>query len=254
MTFNVRYDNPDDGIHSWVHRKARVAAIVERADVIGVQEALAHQVSDLAQMLPAFDWVGVGRDDGAEAGEFAPVFFRRDAFEPVTSGTFWLSEEPEIPGSIGWDAALARIATWVQLRHRASGASLWVFNAHFDHRGREARRQSAALLTERVEQMRGGDPVVVTGDFNAGDTTAVYRRLTAGHLADAMGLAGTTTQASLGTFSGFEAGARRSQVRIDHIFVERGIPVHSFAIIEDLSDGRYPSDHRPVAATVSLHP
>ena len=252
MTFNVRYDNPLDGDHAWDHRKERVAAIMLRADIIGVQEALFGQVNDLQSMLPGYAWFGAGRDDGMEAGEYSPVFYRQGKFQLIDRGTFWLSEQPELPGSVGWDAAITRIVTWGRLRHTATGETFWMFNTHFDHRGREARRQSASLLIQRLGEMAYTEPVIVTGDFNASHSSAVYRTMTAGRLEDARHGARTEPRGPQGTFSGFEGGVGLSEERIDYIFADDWIPVHAFEVIDEVEDGHYPSDHRPVLATLAL--
>ena len=121
MTFNIRYNNPDDGENAWPYRKDRVAEIMAEADLIGVQEALNDQLVDLETRLPGFDWFGVGRADGKAEGEFSAIFYRKSRFELLDHDTFWLSETPSVVGSVGWDAALERIATWGKLRDRATG-------------------------------------------------------------------------------------------------------------------------------------
>ena len=252
MTFNVRYDNPADGDHRWEYRRERVATIMQRADVIGAQELLKGQLTDLEGMLPGYQWFGVGRDDGVQGGEFAPVFYREDRFELLTWGTFWLSDQPDLPGSVGWDAALPRIVTWGRLRHRTSGQVLWIFNTHFDHRGREARRESARLIMERIDDMAGATPVIVTGDFNAGHNSMVHRTMTEGRLEDARHYVQAEPVGPEGTFSGFEGGTGMSVERIDYIFADESLPVYTFEVIDEVMDGHYPSDHRPVVARIGL--
>ncbi len=138
MSFNIRYDNPDDGASAWSHRIERVADEMRQVDLIGVQEALRHQVEQLAEQLSEYTWVGVGRNDGKEDGEFVPVFFRTAMFELLGATTFWLSETPEKPGSRGWDAALLRVVTSAHLKVRGTEFVFHVMNTHFDHRGIEA--------------------------------------------------------------------------------------------------------------------
>ncbi len=252
MTFNVRYDNPGDGAHAWEHRKERVASIMARADIVGVQEALIGQIRDLESMLPTYAWIGVGRDDGLRGGEFAPIFYQREQFALISEGTFWLSEEPHLPGSIGWDAAITRIVTWGRLRHIASGTVFWVFNTHFDHRGQEARRQSAQLLTARLDEMAYTEPVIVTGDFNAPHNSVVYRTMTAGRLADARHHAQTAPLGPESTFSSFEEGTGLPDARIDYVFADSTIAVLAFEVIDEVVAGHYPSDHRPVVARLEI--
>jgi len=145
MTWNIRYDNPGDGENAWPHRKDWVAEIIrrEKADIIGLQEVLKGQLDDLTQRLPEMVAYGVGRDDGKMKGEYAPILYRRDRFELLDKSTFWLSKTPDVSGSKDWDAALTRIASWVKLKDKQTGKVFYFINTHFDHRGAEARLQSA---------------------------------------------------------------------------------------------------------------
>ena len=165
MTFNMRYDNPEDGADNWRFRRERIAGLIrsEAVDLLGTQEVLANQFDDLQALLPGYRAVGVGREDGARAGEFNAVFFRSDRFELLDSGVFWLSEEPETPGSKGWDGACERLATWTVLRDK-SGRELLFINTHLDHVGEQARREGVALLLRRIETLRDGRPVILTGE------------------------------------------------------------------------------------------
>jgi endonuclease/exonuclease/phosphatase family metal-dependent hydrolase len=180
MTFNIRFDNPADGEDAWPHRRAKVASMVRfhRADVVGVQEALLRQVEDLQSALPDFAWLGVSRSPGRE-DERCAIFFRRERFDLLEQGTFWLSETPAEPGSRSWDAALPRIVTWAKLGDRQAGATFHLFNTHFDHLGETARRESARLVLRKVVEIAGRDsPFVVTGDLNATPESEPYRVLT----------------------------------------------------------------------------
>jgi endonuclease/exonuclease/phosphatase family metal-dependent hydrolase len=167
MTFNIRYDNPGDGENRWQNRKSHVADVLRffEADVCGVQEALGHQVQELASLLPEYAWTGIGRDS-AGTGEFACIFYKKKNLTLLQSGTFWLNEHPERIGP-GWDANLNRIVTWACFRRAAKGDTIYVFNTHFDHQGQVARRESAKLLLSRLKSIAGNQPVIVCGDFNA---------------------------------------------------------------------------------------
>jgi endonuclease/exonuclease/phosphatase family metal-dependent hydrolase len=251
MAFNIRYNNPDDGVHAWPNRTDRVASVIRfhGADVVGVQEALLGQIRDLEQRLPGFDWVGQGRGAGEMEGEFSPIFYRTDRLELLDHGTFWLSETPERPGSRGWDAALPRIVTWARFRDRATGTAFVHANTHFDHRGEQARRESATLLVDRLDAIAGEAPAVVTGDFNATPDSEVYATLSAA-LTDAASAAGIT-HGPAGTYTGFEVTDEPGR-RIDYIFVTEGVTVTRHGVLTDQWRGRYPSDHRPVLAEVTL--
>ena len=179
MTFNMRYDNPHDSANNWQFRRDRVARVIESQsiDIFGAQELLINQLNDLKGLLPGYAEVGVGRDDGAEAGEFNPVFYRADRFELLDWGTFWLSETPEQAGSKGWDGACNRLATWTVLRD-CDGRELFFINTHLDHVGETARREGVSLLLERIARLSAGRPVVLTGDFNAEPESAVIAHVT----------------------------------------------------------------------------
>jgi endonuclease/exonuclease/phosphatase family metal-dependent hydrolase len=257
MAFNIRYDNPRDGDNAWPHRKDLAASMLRlhRPDVVGMQEALAGQVEDLAARLPDFAWVGVGRDDGATRGEFAAVFYRRARLTPLENGTFWLSETPAIPGSMGWDAHCVRTVTWGRFRDNATGGPFLFLNTHFDHAGKRARRESALMLLDRVHALAGAAPVVVTGDLNCTEASATYRLLTQGRSAadfrlhDAKVQAETPHHGPTGTFHAFTGVLR---ARIDYIFVSKNVRVLRHATLADHRDGRYPSDHMPVVADVVM--
>ncbi len=255
MTYNIRYDNPGDGLSAWPLRRDRVGQLVRfvQPDVIGLQEALADQVADLEARLPGYHWTGVGRDDGAAAGEFSPVFFREDRFRLAATGTLWLSETPSSPGSIGWDAALPRIATWVSLEG-PGGLSYRVVNTHFDHVGNVARRRSAELLADSVDAWAAASPetrFVVLGDFNASPDQEPYRVLAA-RMRDARSIA-LDNHGPDETYFGFMV-ADTSGRSIDHIFVGPGTEVVRTAVLTDHYRGRYLSDHLPVIADVRRTP
>jgi endonuclease/exonuclease/phosphatase family metal-dependent hydrolase len=255
MSFNLRYDTPNDSANAWPNRKDWVAALVRfhGADVVGVQEALAHMLTDLDARLPGYARVGVGRADGRARGEFSAILYRTDRLALLDSGTFWLSPTPEAPGSKGWDAAIERVATWARFRDRLTGCSHLQLNTHFDHIGEQARQESARLIRRRLAQLAGGLPIVVTGDLNSTPTSASYRILTrdtvAGAtppLADAFltsrsGHYGPTS--SWTAFRAIEPGRR-----IDYVLVSAPVTVSSHGILPDSWNGRFPSDHLPVLA------
>lgn len=252
LTFNIRYNNPADGKNAWPNRKDMVAGLIlfYDADIAGLQEALADQVADLEQRLPDYGWFGVGRDDGKRAGEYSPVFYKKERYELLEHDTFWLSESPDIPGSKSWDAALPRIATWGKLRDKQSGEILFIFNTHFDHLGEEARRWSAGLLLSKTKEIAGEQPVVLTGDFNCFPGSAPNRVITEGGFSDAKEISRIAHLGPSWTFHGF-TGKGFINNRIDYIFVKGGLAVERHGILADHVDGRYPSDHLPVLAQIS---
>ena len=169
MSFNIRYGTARDGDNHWDNRHELVIQTIKHdsPDLLGTQETLKFQADYLRKNLPDYAWFGRGRDASPDKGEQCAVFYRKSRFEKLAEGHFWLSPEPDKPGSRGWDAALPRMVTWVKLRDRQSGQSLFWFNTHFDHRGANARLESARLLARKVKELAGGEYFVVTGDFNA---------------------------------------------------------------------------------------
>lgn len=251
LSFNIRYNNPDDGEHAWPNRKGMVASVVRfhAADLIGMQEVLHSQIDDLTALLPNYSWYGVGRDDGKNAGEFSPIFYRRDRFQLMDSGEFWLSENPDQIASKSWDAALPRIATWVKFRDREADQEFIHLNTHFDHRGEVARTRSAELILDRLKTLSGNLPVVVTGDFNVPPVSEAYATMTS-LLLDAKLESVSKPHGPEGTFGGFTVKVGDTGDRIDYVFVAQGTKVLRYAALSDQWDGRYPSDHLPVLAEI----
>jgi endonuclease/exonuclease/phosphatase family metal-dependent hydrolase len=261
MSFNIRYDTPADGPNAWPLRKDLAAGAIafHRPAIAGLQEVLASQLRDLVALLPEYAWVGVGRDDGREAGEYNPVFYLKVRFRLLESSTFWLSETPERPGVLGWDAACPRIVTWARLRDLWTGRVLVAFNTHFDHVGETARRESAKLVLDAMARIAAGAPVVLTGDLNSTREDAAYRILTGPGpqgrpgLCDARDLAGRPPYGPPASFNGFRAELSAGWP-IDHIFVRPGTAVLGTAILPATVAGRFLSDHNPVVADVRLAP
>ena len=250
-TFNVRWPNPDDGEHQWHRRRARLLAFLHdwKPDVLGVQEAVRGTLAELQAALPDYDAAAVGREDGQEGGEFCPVFFRRDRFEPMDTGTFWFSETPEEPGSRGWGSWHPRICTWVHLKERGSGEAFFVYNLHWDNEKQEARDHSARILQEYIKGRLAPDPVIVMGDFNAEATDAAVVALSAPESPVPISALRTVTPEPPGTFHGFTGAATGTP--IDHILVSPEWRVQDAQILT--GDGQKPflSDHFPVSAILS---
>lgn len=253
MTFNIRLDAPHDGEDNWHVRKVDVVRLIskQKPAFLGIQEGLPQQVLYLDSMLVNYDYIGVGRDDGAMQGEFSAVFFNAKEFILETSGTFWLSESPERP-SVGWDASYNRVCTYGLFTHRNSQLKLWVFNTHFDHVGLEARRQSAHLILQRMSEYNENSsfPVVVMGDFNATPDEEPIRLIQAS-LQDAMLVSTEPFTGPPGTFNGFRPDAALDR-RIDYIFVD-GLLVKNYRHLRDKTKkGRWVSDHLPVRAKLKV--
>jgi endonuclease/exonuclease/phosphatase family metal-dependent hydrolase len=259
MTFNIRYGTAEDGENSWRYRREFLFDVIREAapDIIGTQEALAFQLEELREALPEYAKVGVGRDDGLVSGEFSAILYRIQDFEVLDSGTFWFSATPDVPSIAGyWGAALPRICSWARFADKETGGTFYVYNVHFSSRSQEAREQSAVLLRDRILNRGHPNPVIVTGDFNAGEGTAAMETLLGGGASSSV--AGLTDSfrvlypgaIDVGTFNGF-LGTTTGD-KIDAVLISSGWDVIAATILRASRSGRYPSDHFPVVATLRL--
>ena len=251
MSYNIWYDNPGNAGNAWSDRVEGVMKTLGKhdPDIFCVQEALEHQVADLEGA--GYNAYGRGRDDGNIAGEFTAIFYDPETFIQTDSGVFWLSEYPDSAGSVGWDAVLPRTVTWLKLQVSGSGNSLYVFNTHFSHVGEKARLESARLLKEKIAEISGNLPVILTGDFNCKPGSAPYQVLadrSGDHvLADARFAAPKEITGVDFTFVGADFTGIPGDL-IDHVFVSSGWTVSDAFIDDNCIDGRCPSDHLPVVA------
>lgn len=249
MTYNIRYDNPNDGENSWNLRKSSVVDLIDkyRPDILGIQEGLSNQVHYLDSCLVNFTYIGVGREDGKQKGEFSAIFYDSTIFRVLTSSTFWLSKTINTV-SVGWDAALERICTYGLFEHKSSGKKIWIFNTHFDHIGKRARKNSAKLIINKIKDLNTENyPVILTGDLNTkpGSKPIIILDdyLTRVSVASKKPLNGPT-----GTFTGFEKEYPLNE-SIDYIF-ESNLKVQSCIHIADRRPNQlFISDHLPVMAT-----
>jgi endonuclease/exonuclease/phosphatase family metal-dependent hydrolase len=258
MSFNIRYGTANDGENRWALRREFMFDVMRQAnaDLVGLQEALDGQIQELLTALPQYGVVGVGRDDGRTRGEYAAILYRRDRFRVSDAGTFWFSDTPEVVASTSWGNTITRICTWVRFIDR-DGRAFWHYNVHLDHQSQPSRVRSSGLLVERIAARRSlTEPVIVTGDFNVGETNPAITRLTAPeHGAPALFLDTLRVrypdEKMVGTFSGFKYGATAGD-KIDYVLVPPGTEVLYAAIVRDSRNDRYPSDHFPVLARVVL--
>ena len=256
MTFNIRYDNPDDKLNNWKYRKEEVIKMIrfQNIDILGAQEVLANQLKDITQQLPEYSSIGVGREDGIEKGEFSPIFYKKDKFTVVKSGYFWLSETKDKP-SKGWDAACERIATWAQLKDKSTGKVVFVLNTHLDHVGTVARQKSVELLKKNTALLSEGLPQIIMGDFNADPESTVIKQMLL--LTDSIELFDSKAVAnkvfgSTWTFNGFGTVAIKERPIIDYIFVNKAVRVKEHHIAPETANGKFISDHSAVFVNVSL--
>lgn len=252
VTYNIRYNNPDDGSNAWPNRSKDVAALLDfhRADIFGLQEALIGQIEDIQARLPHMKWVGAGRDDGKKAGEFSPIFYNSKKFKAIKSGWFWLSETPGKPG-LGWDAACNRICTWILLEADKHDRQFMVFNTHFDHQGVKARVESAKLILRKIKELNTGNlPVLLTGDFNLTPEQEPIAVITK-ELKDSRAISKDAPYGPYGTFNGFKFDSPLKE-RIDYVFVNNLVEVKQYGVLSDSRDQHYFSDHLPVFVSVEL--
>lgn len=277
-SYNVRHDVPGDYTkhNGWNERKDFVIGTILTAayDIVGIQEPFHNQVEDLKQGLKDYACLGVGRDDGKEEGEYAPIFYLRERLQLLDSGTFWFSATPDVP-SVGWDAKYKRICTWGYFRDRESKKKFYYFNLHLDHKGIQARVESGKMLVERINSICGRKSnFVITGDFNVGQDSDVYRVfMECGFVHDCFETA-KFRYAPVGTFDYFKSSSYTTR-RIDHIFVSESAEVLRYSVLTNIywfdtkaqekteeqkkeivdkekREVHFPSDHYPVQAVLKF--
>ena len=255
MTFNVRYNNPADSLNGWPNRSDKVSSqiLFHEAHIVGVQEALHDQMQDMDRALTRFKYVGGGRDDGKEKGEYSAIFYDTTRLQALQTQTFWLSETPQVPGSKGWDAAITRIVTWAKFRDKKTNKEFYLFNTHFDHVGKVARAESAKLLLKYANQIAGSMPYIVTGDFNSHPSQEPIQVITnpkdPTHLTDTKSISASGHYGPSGTANAFKSKEVSDQP-IDYIFMRHGVKVLQHATLSQTWEGRFSSDHFPVFARV----
>jgi endonuclease/exonuclease/phosphatase family metal-dependent hydrolase len=252
LSYNVRYANPNDGEQVWEQRRDDVASVIRfhRPQLVGLQEASHDQVEDLEERLPAFEWLTGGRPDSDNAGEYVAIGYDPGRLELESEDEFWLSETPSVPGSQGWDAMLPRLVRYSRFRDRETGGAFYHFNTHFDHRGETARLESARLLRDRIDDVASETPFVVTGDFNARESTEIYQILTEPRedgrtLIDAHFTSEIAHHGPMTTMTDFHDLVPSK--KIDYVFVSDEMEVNVHGTCADLDEeGQYPSDHLPI--------
>lgn len=260
MTFNIRYGTAADGENQWNARREHLFEVIRRedADLLGLQEALDFQIDEILKAAPMYAVVGVGRDDGAEAGEYSAILFRKDRLHVAEAGTFWFSDTPSVPGSKSWGNNITRICTWARFIDR-DGRGFWHFNLHLDHQSQPSRERSTVLLRQRIDARSVAiEPVVVTGDFNVGESNPAMLTMTGAAPAGPAPFVDTfrvlhAGEREVGTGNAFKLGNTRGD-KIDYVLVQPGTDVLRAEILRDSRGNRYPSDHFPVVARVRLIP
>ncbi len=256
MSFNVRTSNAQDGENSWPQRKDFFFETIEKflPTLIGFQEVREDQHDAIIARMPGYAFSGVARDDGKRKGEWALIGYREDRFTVVRQGDFWLSEQPDVPGSKSWDAALTRICSWVRLRDTSTGRELVYANTHFDHKGVVARREASRVLSEQLATIAAGVPAILTGDLNINEDNPAYAVLVrptvpgAIRWIDSYREVHPTRAPDEASFNGFKGTVKGS--RIDFIFHTVHFKATASGIDRSSRGGRFPSDHYPVTAVL----
>lgn len=246
MSYNIKYATENDGENSWPKRKDHLTSQIKyyEPDIMGVQEALVEQLQHLRRELDEYEYIGVGRDQGNDEGEFSAIFYDTTQFIMLEEDTFWLSETPEKP-SKGWDAALPRICTYGLFEKKDSGERFYVFNTHFDHVGQEARAESTKLIVEKIKNINKNDfPVILMGDLNLEPNTQPIEFLSK-EFNDSKVIAEKVAFGPDGTYNGYHFDEPVTR-RIDYIFTDDHFRVVKYAVLSDSKDLKYPSDHLPV--------
>jgi endonuclease/exonuclease/phosphatase family metal-dependent hydrolase len=258
-SYNIRYsieeNHKSDSIkgEDWKRRGPAVAQLIKfhEFEMFGIQEGLLHQLTDLLEWLPGYQYVGVGRDDGEEAGEHTAVFYQAEKFKVLDHGDFWLSETPEKP-SMGWDGTCChRMCTWVYFEHIKSGEKFYFFNTHFDHQAVIARKESSKLILKKIKEIADDQPVIFMGDLNGDHDSDWYKTLKNSEILRDTYLMADNPYAQNGSFNGF--GSRNETNRIiDHVFVSKHFSVDQWGILTDTYHGKFPSDHFPIMVKIRM--
>ena len=250
LTYNIRYDAEKDTENPWKIRKGEIVDLLRfyQPAIFGVQEGLFHQLETLGSLLPEYAYVGVGRDDGKRKGEYTAIFYNKSIFEILEYDTFWLSDTTDSP-SLGWDASYPRICTWAAVKEKLSNSIFYVFNTHFDHMGKNARLNSAALILKKAKEIAKQNPLIIIGDFNAEPDSEEYQVLTAGVFRDAFHVTSTPHFGPDATFNGFDFFTVPTR-RIDYVLLSDHFRVQKHAILNNHYLLKYPSDHFPVIAEI----
>jgi len=253
VSYNIRLDVASDSLNRWDNRKDFLIGQLNfyEPDVFGIQEGLLHQLEEIKKGMPGYNYLGKGREDGLKNGEFSAIFYDTEKLELLEENTFWLSETPDLP-SKGWDAAIKRVCTYGLFQTKSGAQNFWVFNTHFDHIGKEARKESVFLIIEKIQELNKQElPVILTGDLNLEPGHPSILLLSSA-MQDTHLLAGDKAFGPNGTFNGFNFSEPITR-RIDYIFLSKtGFQLLKYAILSDSKDLRYPSDHFPVLAKLSI--
>ena len=254
-TYNIRNANKGDAErgNGWERRCPWVCGLIEFQgfDIFGSQEVLDGQLHDMLAQLPDYAYIGVGRDDGKEAGEYCPIFFRTDRFTLVEYGNFSLSEQPETIGIKGWDASYNRVTTWAILQEKNNGQKFVYFNTHLDNDGKTARKEGVQLILDKIKEIAPDMPAIITGDFNCTPGEEPLQTLEKGGMENAAKTAAVTYGPSW-SFHDFGRLPVEERVLLDYVFVTKGAKIDRYRVIQDKPENSYLSDHCPILVELTV--
>ena len=252
MTFNIRYDNSNDGINQWENRKSEVIDLIKyyEPDALGIQEGLFNQVKYLDQNLSNYSWIGCGRDDGKQKGEFSAIYFNHNKLSLIEASTFWLSNTSD-EVSIGWDASMERVCTYGVFENKISKKKILILNTHYDHIGKRARLESSKLILGKIKEINQSNyPIILMGDFNSQPKDEPIQEILP-ELNDPSELSKNGIYGPVGTFTGFEEN-KVAERRIDYIFTKDLEAVKYRHVDDKMKNNNYVSDHLPVLIEIKL--
>ena len=241
MTFNVRLDIPSDSVNNWNYRKGDACRMIAyySPDLLGMQEVLHNQMEDLKRGLPQYTALGVGRDDGKEAGEYCPIFFRTNRFTLVEYGIK------------GWDASYNRVTTWAILQEKNNGQKFVYFNTHLDNDGKTARKEGVQLILDKIKEIAPDMPAIITGDFNCTPGEEPLQTLEKGGMENAAKTAAVTYGPSW-SFHDFGRLPVEERVLLDYVFVTKSAKIDRYRVIQDKPENSYLSDHCPILVELTV--
>ena len=250
MTYNIRYAADQPEMFSWKNRRDGIMQRFDGIDIAGLQEVLTVQVEDLKSNLSGYNLIYRSRETEASVGEGVPILFKEDKFSLLYSGTFWLSDTPELPGSNTWEAACNRIVTWGRFIDKESNIEFFVFNTHLDHISQYARENGTRLILSTIQMMAPGFPVILMGDFNADEENNVYKMITEFGLKDTYRDIRHESDSTDLTYHGWQNES--GLTRIDYVFVSADFHVKNTKVVREKVNGIYPSDHFPVVSEIEI--
>jgi endonuclease/exonuclease/phosphatase family metal-dependent hydrolase len=251
MTFNIHvYSGQNDAPVRWDDGRkvlVRRTIIENEADIVGTQETELTQQNYLKDNLPGYQSIGVTNSAGGNNGESNSIFFKQARFELLESGKFWLSATPNVAGSKSWDSGYIRMAVWAKLKDKTNDRQYFFINSHIDHLGMTAQQKQVEVLLQKIGELRGSLPVILTGDFNMRPNNSNIAVVTNSFLAHARDVAQTITGLNY-SYYGYGRTPINERYLADYIFVNDDVDVYRYSVLPGKLDGNYVSDHAPIIA------